>query len=221
MLVISWAAHTTFFHNMACKASEAFSDATDFNLEDICIDTYDYFDKRSKRKSLLDEYAEFCEVEYRQVINYVNTRWLSLETVVRRNLDMYPALRSYFLFNSESMAKFKRLKKLYGNPVVEVYLLFYQAALPTFTVINKFLQREDLCIYAAHEQLHGFVRRLLGKFVEISEMKAASRLEEGNYEDEGHQLTNSQIFVGLQTRQTVDRLVNEGLDERKRGAAGN
>ena len=115
----------------------------------------------------MDEYAEFCEIDYRQIIKHVNTRWLSLETVVRQNLDMYPALKSYFLSTSESTTQFKRLKKQFRDPMVEVYHLFYQAVLPTFTVINKFLQREDPCIYAAHEQLHDFVSRLFGKFVQV------------------------------------------------------
>ncbi len=69
-------------HNIACEASDAFSDVTDFNLEEMCIDIYYYFDKSSKRKSLLGEFADFCEVEYRQIVKHVNTRWLSLETAV-------------------------------------------------------------------------------------------------------------------------------------------
>ncbi len=153
-------------HNIACKASDAFSDVTDFNLEEMCIDIYYYFDKSSKRKSLLGEFADFCEVEYRQIVKHVNTRWLSLETAVRRNLDMYPALKSFFLSNSENAPRFKRLKKLFSDPMVEVYHMFYQAILPTFSVANKFLQREDPCIYAAHGHLTGFARRVLGKFVQ-------------------------------------------------------
>lgn len=62
-------------HNITCKASEAFSDTSEFSLEDTCGDIYYYFDKSTKRKSLLVEFAGFLEVEYRQVINHVNTRW--------------------------------------------------------------------------------------------------------------------------------------------------
>ena len=126
-------------HNIACKASEAFCDTSKFSLEDMCVDTYYYFDKSTKQKSLLVEFADFLDVEYRQVIKHVNTHWLSLETVVRRNLDMYPALKSYFLSNTESKPRFKRLKQQFADPMVEVYHLFFQAVLPTFTFPNKFL----------------------------------------------------------------------------------
>lgn len=90
-------------------------------MEDMCVDTYYYFDKSTKQKSLLVEFADFLDVEYRQVIKHVNTRWLSLETAVRRNLDMYPALKSYFRSNTESTPRFKRLKQQFADPMVEVY----------------------------------------------------------------------------------------------------
>ena len=177
-------------HNIACKPSEAFSDETDFNLEEMCIDIYYYFEKSSKRKSLLGEFADFCEVEYRQIIKHVNTRWLSLETAVRRSLDMYPALKSFFLSNSENAPRFKRLKKLLSDPMVEVYHMFYQAILPTISVANTFLQREDPCIYAAHGHLTDFVRRVLGKFVEVSAIKAATTVEDVDCTDQSKQLNN-------------------------------
>lgn len=62
-------------HNIACKASEAFCDTSKFSLEDMCVDTYYYFDKSTKQKSLLVEFADFLDVEYRQVTKHVKTCW--------------------------------------------------------------------------------------------------------------------------------------------------
>ena len=59
--------------NITCKASEAFCDTSKFSLEDMCVDTYYYFDKSTKRKSLLVEFADFLDVEYRQVIKREHT----------------------------------------------------------------------------------------------------------------------------------------------------
>ena len=138
--------HLIHMHNIACKASEVFCDTSKFSLEDICVDTYYYFDKSTKRTSVLVEFAGFLNVEYRQVIKHVNIRWLRPETAVRRNLDMYP--KSYFLSSTESNPRSKRLKQQFADPMVEVYHLLFQAVLPTITFPNKFLQREDPCIYA-------------------------------------------------------------------------
>ena len=89
--------------------------------------------------------------------------------------------------------------------------------MPTFTFPNKFLQREDPCIYAAHGQLNEFVRRLLGKFVQIDKIKAAKTVEKVNFEEESQQLKDGQLFIGFVTRQLLNKLVDEGyIDERKR-----
>ena len=183
----------------------------------MCVDSYYYFDKSTKQKSLLVEFADFLDVEYHQVIKHVNTRWLSLETAVRRNLDMYPALKSYFRSNTESNPRFKHLKQQFADPMVEVYRLFFQALLPTFFFPNKFLQREDPCIYAAHGQLNEFVRCLLGKFVLIDKIKAAKTVDKVTFEEESQQLKDGQLFIGFATRKLLNKLVNKGyIDETKR-----
>ena len=89
---------------------------------------------------MLENFCSFCYVTYKQIVKQVNTRWLSLETAIRRNLDVYDGAKSYFLSSSESQARFQRLKVAFMS---ELYLLFYQAVLPQFTNFNKLLQRND------------------------------------------------------------------------------
>ena len=57
--------------------------------------------------------------------------------------------------------------------MTEVYLFFYNATLQLFVNLNKFLQREDPIIYAVHDQLHGFIKNLLGKFIPATTIKDA------------------------------------------------
>ena len=131
---------------------------------------------------------------------------------------MYPALKSYFLSNSKSNPRFKRLRKQFADPLVEVYHLFFRGVLPTFTFPNRFLQREDPCIYAAHGQLNDFVLRLLGKIVPIDKIKAAKTVDKGNFEGESQQLKDSELFISFATKQALVRLFNDGdihVDEKK------
>ena len=51
--------------------------------------------------------------------------WLSLDAAINRILLVYP----YFLSESESQERFKRLAKAFGNPMTEIYLLFFQSVL--------------------------------------------------------------------------------------------
>ena len=96
-------------HNTAIKAASAFETVTRFNVEDICIDIYYWFDKSTKRKQALKEFCEFCDLTYVEMVKHVSTRWLSLEKAVSRILQKYEDLKSYFLSNEERHARFIRL----------------------------------------------------------------------------------------------------------------
>ena len=61
-------------HKAASKAADAFAAVSDFIMEDHCVDLYYWFDKSSKRKSILKEYYDFCDQDYQEVIKYVSTR---------------------------------------------------------------------------------------------------------------------------------------------------
>ena len=74
------------FHNATCKAGSLFSNITSFDIEDHCVDLYHWFDKSSKRKNVLSEYFEFCDMEYSEEIKFVSTGWLSYELCVNREL---------------------------------------------------------------------------------------------------------------------------------------
>ena len=69
-----------------------------FDVEEMVIDIYYWFDKSTKQKVSLLEYCNFCDTSYRNIV-HVNTRWLrlSLEKAVCRILPQYAALRSYNL----------------------------------------------------------------------------------------------------------------------------
>ena len=80
------------------------------------VDLYYWFDYSTKRKNKLAEYANFCDQEYRQIVKHVSMRWLSLEKSVTRTLTQYASLRSYFLSEQESSARFKRSKDAFSDP---------------------------------------------------------------------------------------------------------
>ena len=197
-------------HNTACAAADSFNRTTAFDIEEMAVDLYYWFDKSSKRKNVLQDYCCFNDVTYRQVIKHVSTRWLSLETAVERTLKVYEGLRSYFLSENESQARFKRLKELFSSPMTEIYLLFFQSVLPTFTHFNMFLQREDPCIHLVYGQCVSLLQKLLGKFVKIRAMKAASHPTEVDYQEKNNQLPDSNVFIGFTTKTKLQKLEREG-----------
>ena len=98
-------------------------------------------------------------------MKHVSTRWLSLEIAVQTCLKQFPSLTSYFRSECESQARFKRLQGVFNDPMVEIYLLFFQSVLPTFTYCNQFLQREEPLIHVLQPQLAKPVQSILGEYV--------------------------------------------------------
>ena len=49
------------------------------------------------------DFSTFCDVTYRDIVHHINVRWLSLQMAVDRALQMYPALKSYFLSKGKTM----------------------------------------------------------------------------------------------------------------------
>ena len=138
-------------HNASCKAGKMFSQVTSFDIKDHAVELFYWFDQSSKRKSLPKEHSEFCDTDYSEIIKFISTRWLCLEICFNSELKKYEGLKSYFLTASGADDRSRRLKTPFRDPMLEIYLLFYQGVLPVFTTFNKYLQREEPLIYQLPE----------------------------------------------------------------------
>ena len=67
---------------------------TKFDVEELLIDNFYYFDKSTKRKSGLVKYCTFYDIQYRKLFKHINVRWLSLKLATDRTLKQYPGLKS-------------------------------------------------------------------------------------------------------------------------------
>ena len=65
-------------HNIASSASDALQQESGFDMEDICVDVFYWFDKSTKHKGVLKEFCSFCDAAYHEVVRYVSVRWFSL-----------------------------------------------------------------------------------------------------------------------------------------------
>lgn len=200
-------------HNAAQKGADQFSFVCGFDIEEFVVDLFYWFDKSTKRKNLMQEYCHFCDHSYRAIVKHVSTRWLSLELAIERCLKQFQGLSSYFKSEQESQARFQRLQKCFENPMLEVYLLFFQSVLPALTNANKFMQREEPLIHVLNAHLKSLLKKVMGRFLKPSSISVAdSRNELSSFpiEEESHHLSPSNIWIGFQTKQLLSRLLNGG-----------
>ena len=200
-------------HNLAQKVAESFMECCGFDVEELTIDLFYWFDKSTKRKNGLQEYCKFCDHDYRAVVKHVSTRSLSLELAIQRTLKQFPGLTSYFKSEHEQQARFKRLQKAFSDPMTEVYLLFFQSVMPSFTHCNMFLQREEPLIHVLQPQLTRMLRNILAKFVKpsvIAEHLRAGTLTSIDFKNDENHVTNNCLSVGFLTKQSINKLLRVG-----------
>ena len=97
-----------------------------------------------------------------------------------------------YLITGNSSARSERLEKVYSSPRSEVYLFLYHAMLQLFVSFNKFWKREDPTICVMHDQLHSFMKSLMGKFVSVSAIRdalSAGDITRLNYDCRENQLS--------------------------------
>ena len=200
-----------FLHNTAHKGAKEFETVCGFDVEEMAVDVFYYFDHSTKRKGEFREYAQFCDIEYHKMLKYVSTRWLSLQTSIERMLKQYSALRSYFLSQdeNESDRRLSRLQGLLNDPMTEVNLLFYQSVLPVFTKSNLLLQRDSPCIHFLYDAMERVLRTLLGRLVTVTAMDSANTVVEVDFNSKSNQLIDSQLIIGFTTKQVLARVQDE------------
>jgi hypothetical protein len=104
------AAH--IFHN-ALRTS---ADILPVDVEAIVNKIFQYFHIYTVRVEELEEFCDFVDIEYKQVLGNVKTRWLSVYPAITRDTDMFPGLKSYFL----SQEKCPMILKIFFNDPVSI-----------------------------------------------------------------------------------------------------
>ena len=94
--------------------------------------------------------------------------------------------------------------------MTEVYLLFYESILPTFTHINLLLQREDPNIYLVADAIWSFFKKLLSKFVTLQVIREQDDITEVNFLNALNNLADHAITIGIVTKQYLQKLLSEG-----------
>lgn len=105
------------------------ADKLPVDVEAIIVKIYGYFYIHTVRVEALKEFCSFVDIEYKKVLGYSKTRWLSLMPAVDRVLKLFPALKSYFLSQDNCP---KILTKFFQHHLSEVWLHFIHAEATSF-----------------------------------------------------------------------------------------
>ncbi|EDO46688.1 predicted protein [Nematostella vectensis] len=196
-------------HNTASYGAKAYAEAAGFDLGDFLVDIYYYFDNSTKRQASLKDFCDFCDQDYRKILKYGATRWLSRELCVSRVLKQYPSLQSYFASQPElrSDKRLCRLREYFADPKTEIHLMFFQSILPVFSELNKQLQGEEPQIHCLRQGLSDFLQKLLGRCMLATSYKDKDLDDRAsmNFENEDLFLSPKDVMIGFTTRTTMQK----------------
>lgn len=129
-------------------------------VDDFLVDICYHFRNSVNRIVSLQEYAEFCSIEFKCVLKHCETRWLSLCRAIDRTLEIWDPLLSYFTSHEEveKPGKVKTIFTLMNKPSIKLWLCFLSNVLAKFDRFNAYFQTSR--ISTAHK-LYGECVRLL------------------------------------------------------------
>lgn len=157
-------------------------DTLAFDVEVIAIKIYNFFCIYTVRTENLKEFCDFMQIEFRNLLYHSSTRWLSLYPVINRILQMFPALKSYFL-SQENCPNI--LKTFFESDFGEVTLWFAHSIMYVFHEKTKQLEAEKNSLLETKNVIM-YLDNLL-----------QNRLDE--------------CFMPLKVKELLQKLENEGL----------
>ena len=131
------------------------SQVTNFDIEEHAVGLFHWFDKSSKQKPYWRSIMSFVTLTIQRLLNLHRRTGCAWKCV----------LKSYFLSASAAGDRFRRLKNALRDPMLEIYLLFYQGVLLVLTTFNMCLQREEPLIYQLFEAQERFMNKLAARFI--------------------------------------------------------
>jgi hypothetical protein len=136
-------------------------DKLDYDIENLVLKLYGHFSLSAKRREALKGFFEFNEMEYRELLHHVTTRWLTLFPCIERILNSWLSLISYFrsLPDNECPKQIKTLLYIKDNEyentpeneIPEIYLLFCNSLLKLFQDAILILEGNKITIIDIYE----------------------------------------------------------------------
>ena len=171
-------------------------------LDDITIQIWYFFHKSPKRQRSFEAYQVFTECKPHKLLKASQTRWLSLEVCVKRLLEQYEALLSYFRSTEEKSAMVTRITEALEKPITKAYLMFLSDSLPVINVFNKVMQQQSPTIHCLHQEVTTFMKKLLLRFMQPQAVQGD--ISTINVKDSNKYKQLSEVFTGNQAKSYVE-----------------
>lgn len=183
-------------HSMHLCASNACKELP-HRIEELARNVYSYIMNSPKRLSEYAEFQIFTETQPHKILHPSCTRWLSLEEVVRRILEQWPALTLYFTTAAleDGMAVASSVLQELHNPVTKMFFAFLAFILPAVNKVNVEFQATSFRVHKLRKSINSSAKAILSYFMKRESLKDKD-LREINLNDPSNYLKIEDIYRG-------------------------
>lgn len=183
-------------HSMHLCASNACKELP-HRIEELARNVHSYIMNSPKRLSEYTEFQIFTETQPHKILHPSCTRWLSLEEVVRRILEQWPALTLYFTRAAleDGMAVASSVLEELHNPVTKMFFAFLAFILPAINKVNVEFQATSFRVHKLRKSINSSAKAILSYFMKKESLKDKD-LSKINLNDPSNYLQIEDIYRG-------------------------
>ncbi|KAI8117673.1 SCAN domain-containing protein 3 [Lucilia cuprina] len=172
-------------------------------VETLTRNIYNYLSNSPKRFDQFQAIQELLEIKPKKILHPCQTRWLYLEAVVVRILNLFEPLKIYFSF-AANVDDIDNAKNILDdlNDSNQIYLSFLKYILEIVNKINKVFQSESTEIHTLYNQIERLVKIILSNFIKhcninIDEIYLTDFMDKNNF------LDTDQVYLGLYASELI------------------
>lgn len=169
-------------------------------VETLIRDIYNFMHQSYKRQSEFEQFQMFFDLKPNKLLQPSQTRWLSIIAAVKRVLDQYEPLKSYFMlkhFENDKLAynACKNIHQCLNNPIYKLYLEFLDFILPVVTDLNAEFQAESPKTYILYSRMADAYKFILSCYIKNDVLKTTD-ISTLQYRNPINYKSNDDIYCG-------------------------
>ncbi|XP_058456718.1 uncharacterized protein LOC131434088 [Malaya genurostris] len=189
-------------HSLALCASYA-CEKVPVYLEQLMRDIYNYLSSSPKRAKEFQRIQHIVDVKPLKILQPSATRWLSLEAVIKRNLERFDELNMFFSFQvkyDQNSTAIRILNHL-NDPTTKPLLLFLNYVLSLINNVNRIFQSVDSKFFEIYNETKTLLAVVLGNLCREDYVMRFYKENVDAADFENFIKSPEEIYVGVEANQ--------------------
>lgn len=174
------------------------------SVETLTRNIYNYISNSPKRNNQFQQIQSLLEFKPKKLLHPSQTRWLSLESVVNRLLELFEPLKIYFGF-AVNIDLIDTAKDILNNlnGIHQLYFYFLKYILRLINNVNKLFQSESVQIQNVYSELSRLLKTVLTNFVKE---EYVDNFEIQSFNNEDIFLSKDEVYLGIDVKENQSSL---------------